>query len=128
MQDEDTNRKIVLTFLEHMQAPPSGILADDFELTVTGLGPSGRRRSPSEIAALQKASADAQAGQFKITPLSTVAEGNTVVVEAKGSMPMKNGNAYANEYSFHFELSAGQIKKMRTYCDTLYSDRLFPGV
>ena len=102
-------------------------MADDLDLTVTGVGPSGQQRTPEEMKALQAATADAAAGAFTIVPLSVVSEGDRVVVEARGHLPLKDGSAHENEYSFHFDLQDGRISKLRTYCDTGYADRTFPG-
>jgi ketosteroid isomerase-like protein len=124
---ERENKTVVLAFLGRIHEPSPALLSGDFELTVIGVGPSGARRTPAEVQALQQVTYAAADGDFAITPLRVIAEGDTVVVTANGRLPLKSGDVYANEYSFHFELRGGKIKKLTTYCDTAYARDTFPG-
>ncbi|MCU1441758.1 MAG: hypothetical protein JWP85_2755 [Rhodoglobus sp.] len=47
-----------------------------------------------------------------------IAEGDTVVVEARGDNVTKAGQRYDNEYCFVFRLSDGRIREVKEYSDT----------
>jgi uncharacterized protein len=50
--------------------------------------------------------------------LKFIAEGDHVVVEARGSNTTKLGVAYNNSYCFVFRLSENQLNEVTEYCDT----------
>ena len=59
-----------------------------------------------------------------------IADGDCVVVEAKGDNAAKTGARYDNDYCLVFRLENGQIKEVREYCDSALTERalgLFPG-
>jgi uncharacterized protein len=59
--------------------------------------------------------------------LNFVAEGNYVVVEARGDMTSKEGERYDNEYCLIYRFEGGKIVEMREYCDSqLCEQRLGP--
>lgn len=59
--------------------------------------------------------------------LHFVAEGDHVVVEARGRMTTKAGERYDNEYCLIYRLEGGKIVEMREYCDSqLCEQRLGP--
>lgn len=47
-----------------------------------------------------------------------VAEGDIVIVEARGDNVTTSGVRYANEYCFVFRLENGKILEIKEYCDT----------
>jgi ketosteroid isomerase-like protein len=47
-----------------------------------------------------------------------IAEGDYVIVEARGDNVTKAGQQYNNEYCFVFRLSDGKIKEVKEYADT----------
>ena len=47
-----------------------------------------------------------------------IAEGDYVIVEARGDNVTKAGQQYDNEYCFVFRLSDGKIKEVKEYADT----------
>ncbi len=51
-----------------------------------------------------------------------IADGDYVVVEAKGDNVTKTGERYDNDYCLVFQLKDGQIKEIREYCE-LGADR-----
>lgn len=56
-----------------------------------------------------------------------VAEGDHVIVEARGDMTTKTGAKYDNEYCLIYRLEDGKIVEMREYCDSqLCEQRLGP--
>ena len=59
-----------------------------------------------------------------------VADGDYVVVEAKGDNLTKEGVRYDNDYCLVFRLEGGRIKEIREYCDSVLTERAlgkFPG-
>jgi uncharacterized protein len=58
-----------------------------------------------------------------------IAEGDHVVVEAKGDNLTKSGMRYDNDYCFVYRLEDGKIKEIREYCDSVLTEKalgLFP--
>ena len=59
-----------------------------------------------------------EAGDPKLEIKRLVAEDSTVVLEARGTGRLLNGNAYDNRYAFVFEIEGAKIKAIREYMDT----------
>ena len=51
-----------------------------------------------------------------------IAEGDHVVVEAKGNNLTKTGVRYDNDYCLVFQLENGKIKEVREYCDSVLTE------
>lgn len=60
-------------------------------------------------------------GHFEIE--ATTAEGDRVVVEAKGYQPLNGGGSYDNTYVWIFVFHAGQIGSIRAFFDTALAER-----
>jgi hypothetical protein len=65
------------------------------------------------------------AGPFEYTPLSEMAEGNLVAIEARSNMKLKNGRTYSNKYFLRFEIEDGKITAGREYMDTKHAFDIF---
>ena len=52
-----------------------------------------------------------------------IADGDYVVVEAKGDNLTKDGVRYDNDYCLVFRLEGGRIKAIREYCDSVLTER-----
>jgi len=52
-----------------------------------------------------------------------IADGDCVVVEAKGDNVTKAGARYDNDYCLVFELKDGQIREIREYCDSVLTEK-----
>ena len=52
-----------------------------------------------------------------------IAEGNYVVVEAKGDNVTKTGVRYDNDYCMVWRLQDGRIKEIREYCDSVLTEK-----
>ena len=57
-------------------------------------------------------------GGIKVHINSLTAEGDTVVVEAKGEARSKSGQDYNNDYCMVVTIADGKVKKVREYLDT----------
>src|SRR6266480_3386195 len=52
-----------------------------------------------------------------------IADGDHVVVEAKGNNITKTGARYDNDYCLVFRLENGMIKEIREYCDSVLTEK-----
>ena len=52
-----------------------------------------------------------------------IADGDHVVVEAKGDNVTKTGMRYDNDYCLVFWLADGKIKEIREYCDSVLTEK-----
>jgi uncharacterized protein len=55
-------------------------------------------------------------------PLRIFADGDHVVVEARGDMKTKAGIRYDNEYCLIYRLRDGRIVEIREYCDSVLTE------
>jgi hypothetical protein len=53
-----------------------------------------------------------------------VAEGDIVVVEAKGDNVTRSGERYDNEYCMVWRIENGRIRQIKEYCDTALVERV----
>ncbi|MBH5369589.1 nuclear transport factor 2 family protein [Bradyrhizobium glycinis] len=52
-----------------------------------------------------------------------IADGDIVVVEAKGDNVTREGARYDNDYCLVFRLADGKIKEIREYCDSVLTEK-----
>jgi len=52
-----------------------------------------------------------------------IADGDYVVVEARGDNVTKTGIRYDNDYCLVFRLENGKIKEVREYCDSVLTEQ-----
>ncbi|QOZ32036.1 nuclear transport factor 2 family protein [Bradyrhizobium sp. CCBAU 53421] len=52
-----------------------------------------------------------------------IADGDIVVVEAKGNNLTKEGQRYDNDYCLVFRFDGGRIKEVREYCDSVLTEK-----
>jgi uncharacterized protein len=57
-------------------------------------------------------------------PLRFIADGDHVVVEARGDMKTKAGVRYDNEYCLVYRLKDGRIVEIREYCDSVLTEAI----
>ena len=58
------------------------------------------------------------AGRYRAAAVRLVAEGDLVVVEARGQATTKSGVPYNNSYCFIYRLAGGRIREVTEYLDT----------
>jgi len=95
-------------------------MADDFRWTVTGTTKwsrtyAGKQSVLAELFAPLRAR---MKGRIRTTANRFIAEGDFVVVEARGSNTTNRGVPYNNNYCFVFRLSDHQLKEVTEYFDT----------
>ena len=100
-------------------------LAEDAKWTVTGQYSWSRTFTGKEsiltdlyghVRSLLAAPARTLAHRF-------IAEGDHVVVEARGDNVTKAGVRYDNDYCLVFRLENGKIKEIREYCDSILTEK-----
>jgi len=96
-------------------------LADDISFVVMGTGSWSRSYDgkPVVLAELFAPLRARLVGQIVLTPLRLIAEGDHVVVQARGHNTTTDGQAYDNTYCNVIRLEAGRIREWIEYCDTL---------
>lgn len=95
-------------------------MADDFRWTVTGTTKwsrtyDGKQSVLKDLFGPLRARIN---GRIRTTAVRMIAEGDYVVVEARGSNTTKSGAPYNNNYCFVFRLSNKQLKEVTEYFDT----------
>ena len=55
---------------------------------------------------------------YRATAQRIIAEGDEVVVEARGEVITKEGVPYNNSYCFIYRLAEGKVRELTEYCDT----------
>lgn len=95
-------------------------MADDFRWTVTG-STKWSRTYVGKQSVLVELFGPLRArinGRIRTTAHRLIAEGDYVVVEARGNNMTKSGVPYNNNYCFVFRLSDNQLKEVTEYFDT----------
>jgi len=95
-------------------------MADDFRWTVTGMTKwsrtyEGKQSILVELFGPLRARIK---GRIRTTAHRLIAEGDFVVVEARGNNTTMSGVPYNNNYCFVFRLSGNQLKEVTEYFDT----------
>lgn len=105
-------------FVEH--------LADDVVMRVTGQYSWSRTFQGKEalLRDLYGYVRTVTRGTRRTIPLRIFADGDHVVVEARGDMVSKDGVPYCNEYCLVFKLEEGKIVEMREYQDSTLCERV----
>ena len=101
-------------------------LAEDFRFVIMGSG-SWSRSFEGKAAVLAELFAPLRekiADRITIVPVRLIAEGDLVVVEARGHNTTRDGKAYDNTYCNVIRLEAGQFKEWTEYCDTLLVEKV----
>jgi len=57
-------------------------------------------------------------GEHRVSAQRIIAEGDLVVVEARGQSMTKAGKPYDNSYCMVYRFADGKIREVREYCDT----------
>ncbi|AKH44050.1 SnoaL-like domain protein [Croceibacterium atlanticum] len=61
-------------------------------------------------------------GPYRNIPELVLADGDHVVVLARGDAQTRDGRTYANQYCFVFRMAEGQIVEVREFMDTKLAD------
>ena len=120
----EENKKIVLDAYACLgRGEPEGFydsLSDDVEWVFTGSHRYARTfKGRAEIkTGLFGSLGELLEGPIQLRILSVIAEGDKVVIEAKGEARAKNGKDYNNDYCIIVTLRDGKITEMREHLDS----------
>ena len=95
-------------------------LADDARWTVIGSGPWSRTYEGKQaiVDQLMRPLFRQFADQYRAHATRVIAEGEVVVVEARGQATTRSGKAYNQTYCYVFELEDGRVRALTEYIDT----------
>lgn len=101
-------------------------LADDVTMTVTGQYSWSQtfRGKPALLGGLYGYLRTLLVEPRRTIPLRFIADGDFVVVEAKGDMVTKAGVRYDNDYCLIYRLADGRIVEIREYQDSTLCERV----
>ncbi|WP_417609857.1 nuclear transport factor 2 family protein [Parasphingorhabdus sp.] len=125
---EDNRALITRAFAGLKHGDPSHFLplfAEDIEWRV--MGSSAWSKQASGLAAVERDLVGPLfarfAGPYCNIPELIIADGDHVVVLAKGDAETVEGNRYDNDYCFVFRMRDGKIVEVREYMDTILADK-----
>jgi ketosteroid isomerase-like protein len=97
-----------------------GFLTDDVTWWVSGSVPGmSGNNSKQDLGRMLYAAKDLYTTRaLRITPLSMLAEGSYVAVEAEGYAELRSGGVYANRYHFLIHVEGERIRRVKEYSDT----------
>jgi uncharacterized protein len=95
-------------------------MADDFRWIITGNTKWSRVYDSKQtvIKELFGALRATLEGKISTAAHRFIADGDFVVVEARGNNITRNGKPYNNEYCYVFRLEEGKLREMKEYLDT----------
>ena len=133
MTSMDENKAITLRFFEIFSSGDVtsllNAMTDDGSWWVSGrlAGMSGRYDKKTFGPLVEGAKGLYKSGKLSITPISMIAEGNKVAVEAEGFAQLINGKVYQPHYHFLITIRDAKIFEVREYMDTQHAKDIFFG-
>lgn len=132
----ETNKQLMEAIFAEIEAgngaPFAATLADDVVMRITGQYSWSRtfRGKEAVMRDLYGYVRSLVERGSRTVPLRIFADGDHVIVEARGAMKTKAGEKYDNEYCLIYRFAGGRIVEMREYCDSALCEArlgLFPG-
>jgi uncharacterized protein len=134
MSDTVSNRKLIEQIFAAAGNPDPAVrdralfvasLADDASWTVTGQYSWSRTFTGKEsiLNDLHGHVRTRLADRARTLAHRFIADGDHVVVEAKGDNVTREGVRYDNDYCLVFRLDGGKIREIREYCDSVLTER-----
>ena len=120
VQNKQLLQQIFAELAQGNARPFVAAMAEDFRWTVAGTGTWARTFDGKQavINELFGALRERIEGNVKTIPQRFIADGDVVVVEARGNNVTKSGVPYNNTYCFVFRLADGQLQEVTEYMDT----------
>ena len=118
------NKKLLQDVFDAMaegdSRPLIAALADDVRWTLMGSTPFSRTyEGKADVLAKLLGPLQAQIdGRLRLTAQRILAEGDTVVVEARGASMTRAGLPYNNGYCMVFRVEGGAVRELTEYMDT----------
>lgn len=124
-QNKDLIRNAFLALAQGDHRPYWSLVDEDFTFTIVSGSWARRIVGRDAVVAELFTPLRAQfADRQTIQATNIVAEGDTVVVEARGCVTTRRGDLYANLYCLIFEFNNGRLKSCKEYADTALVDRV----
>lgn len=125
---ESTNRAIVQSIFaalaEGDRKPFADAMTEDFSWTIAGRGPWARTWQGKR--AVQAGLMAPLFAQFADTYCShatrVLCDGDTAVVECRGSVTTRAGARYDNQYCYVIDLADGKMRALTEYMDTALAE------
>lgn len=124
------NKKLMEDIFASVAVGERGVLvdslADDVTMTVTGQYSWSQtfRGKPALLSGLYGHLRTLLVEPRRTIPIRFIADGDFVVVEAKGDMVTKAGVRYDNDYCLIYRLANGKIVEIREYLDSALCERV----
>jgi uncharacterized protein len=118
-------QRIFAALAEGDGRPLLDAMAEDFRWTIAGAS-SWLRTHVGKQAVRAELLAELRARlgpPIRIVAQRIVAEGDVVVVEARGNSVTRSGECYDNEYCFVFRLAGGKLAAVTEYMDMALAER-----
>ncbi|MFI1032854.1 nuclear transport factor 2 family protein [Streptomyces sp. NPDC020951] len=123
------NKNLALAFFDHLMTggfDAALALVDEEALwRVSGepdVIPLAGTYKKSEIVGLATLVSKVMPGGVRLTPTTTTAEGDRVVIECKSQGVSPAGKTYDNRVCFSLEVRDGLIRSIREYYDTIHAN------
>lgn len=123
-QEFSENKRLIQGVFDAMAAgngrPFMDLLADDVRWTAIGSSPWSRTYEGRQVVVdeLMRPLFRQFADQYTARAIRVIAEGDFVVVEARGHVTTKSGQPYNQTYCYVFRLSDGKVRELTEYLDT----------
>ncbi|MHB8234554.1 MAG: nuclear transport factor 2 family protein [Solirubrobacteraceae bacterium] len=130
MSNQDDNRQLlaeVFHALANGDARPFGeAMADDFRWQFAGQWTWVRDwgQNKREVQERMLGPLMAQFREYRATAEEILADGDRVVVRARGEATTKRGDAYPQAYCYVFTVRDGKLRDVIEYCDTALVERV----
>jgi len=124
------NKRLLQQIFERVAAGDGALfvehLADDVVMRVSGQNSWSRTFTgkQSVLRDLFGVVRERTTGTRKTIPLRFIADGDVVVIEARGEMTAKTGVPYNNEYCLIYRLRDGKIVEITEYNDSALCERV----
>lgn len=128
MSDTNTNRDVVLRFMQAMGSNDAALaatcLAPDACAIAKGYGKFAGSRPAKVMVGMIEAFRQLVPAGLNFTITGVIAEGDRVAVEAEGDAVTSAGAPYRNQYCFVFTLRDGLISQVNEYFCTVHADEV----
>jgi ketosteroid isomerase-like protein len=130
MMSAGENKELLRDVFERMAGgdgqPFMDALADDVRWTVIGSSPWSRTYAGKQeiVDQLMRPLFSQFADEYRARAINIVAEGEVVVVEARGEVMTKAGQPYNQTYCYVFRLADGRVRELTEYLDTELVNRV----
>jgi ketosteroid isomerase-like protein len=119
-ENKQLMQNVFAEFAKANSRPFVDAMADDFRWTISGNGRWSRSYDgkPAVLGELFPALRERIAGRITMSAHRILADGDYVVVEARGSNVTKAGVPYNNSYCFVCRFADGKLAELTEYMDT----------